>query len=378
MKICIVTSVHPALDTRIFHKEARALRQAGHEVVLIGRHKGRETIDGVEIIPLATPHNRLRRMASSVFRALRLALCQDAQVYHFHDPELIPLGLILKLVGRKVIYDAHEDVPQQLLSKDYLPALARKSLAFFFNLFEKNAARYFDCVITATQALREKFQPYNAATTVVRNFASLEYVRSARRPRDAAGAVGPFKMIFIGTIYDERGLEEAVKAVNLLPELDLRFLLYGAADRRQFLERLRGLDALGRLDVLGPISYPRIYEALAAADVGFICDYPLQRHMEGLPVKMFEYMAAGLPIIASDFPVWRGILQSSGCACLVDPLSPEQIAEAIRGLYSDPDRCFRMGERAKESVRKSYNWETESAGLLEAYDHLAGRSAHVR
>ncbi|GAH82849.1 unnamed protein product, partial [marine sediment metagenome] len=145
VKICILTSVHPPFDGRVFHKEAKALVKGGYSVALIAQHTKEETVDGVRIVPLPKPKNRFERMTKVVWKLLKLALKEKADVYHFHDPELIPVGVILKFFGKKVIYDIHENVPKQILNKDWVGNVyVRRLVAFITNIVEKLGAFLFD------------------------------------------------------------------------------------------------------------------------------------------------------------------------------------------------------------------------------------------
>ena len=147
-KVCILTSVHPPFDARIFHKEAKSLVKAGYDVTLI---------DGVKIINLQKPRNRSERMTKTVWSAYRKAVQLDADIYHFHDPELMPLATALKIIGCKVIYDIHEDLPRQILSKEWLPVVLRKPIAGFMSGLDWLAAKVFDAIVPATPKIASRF-----------------------------------------------------------------------------------------------------------------------------------------------------------------------------------------------------------------------------
>lgn len=368
VKICILTSVHPAFDARIFHKEAKTLVKGGYEVVLIGQHSAEEVVDGVKIIPLPTPKSRFERVTKIGWKLLRAALREKADVYHFHDPELIPIGLVLKFFGKKVIYDVHEDVPEQILSKDYIPKFLKKLVSGSFKIFENYSSKAFSFVITATDAIACKFLKRTSNVISVKNYISGEYAKTKAQSKISHNVL---KVIFVGGIYRERGIIEGIKAMNLLSDLPLKLVLYGSVDEKFSLE-LKSLDVTGRLDYQGIIPYTEVADRLKEADIGFICDCPLKRHMEGLPVKLFEYMAAGLPSIASNFQLWKEIVEGSHCGICVDPTSPEQMAEAMKYLYENPSERRQMGINGRKAILEKYNWEKEGRKLLNIYSRILG------
>ena len=156
-KICFLTSVHPAFDARIFYKEAKTLAKAGYSVTLIAQHSKDEIVDGVRIIALPKPRNRLFRIFGTTWRMFRLALKQTADVYHFHDPELIPVGIVLRLLGKKVIYDVHEDVPQQILCKEWIGSTwIKKCVASIVHIIEQIGVAVFTRVVAATPDIANK------------------------------------------------------------------------------------------------------------------------------------------------------------------------------------------------------------------------------
>lgn len=171
IKIAHITSVHPRIDTRIFLKECRSLAEFGYSVSLIvADGKGDESKDGVAIFDVGAPSGRLRRMLNTTRRVYGKAKSLNADIYHIHDPELIPVGLKLKRKGKKVIFDAHEDVPKQILSKPYLSKLAKVALSAVVGAYEKWACKKFDAIVTATPFIRDKFLSINDRVFDINNF----------------------------------------------------------------------------------------------------------------------------------------------------------------------------------------------------------------
>ncbi|RKY50106.1 MAG: glycosyltransferase family 1 protein [Candidatus Neomarinimicrobiota bacterium] len=367
-KICHLSTVHSAGDTRIFHKECMSLAKAGYSVYFVVTAEGNKEVNGVRIVPLPRVKNRILRISMKSGLALYKSFKVGACIYHFHDPELIPVGLILKLLGKKVIYDVHEDVPEQILSKDYLPSFLKGLLSRIFRNFEKLSVKAFDFVITATEAIKNKFVGRTDSVEAVKNYISLEYVREGFVNKSKKEVLD---LIFIGVIYRERGIIEGLKALCLFPDLPVKFVLYGPVSD-SFLSELRSIDSVGKLEYRGIIPYPEVIDKLLEADIGYLCDLPLKRHMEGLPVKLFEYMAAGLPVIASDFPIWRRIVEGYSCGVCVNPVDCRSIAMAIEYLCENPDLRKQMGLNGKKAIVEEFNWERESDKLVNIYRKLCG------
>src|SRR5262245_18062581 len=170
LKICHMTSVHSAADPRIFHKQCRSLAKAGFDVTLIGPHSNDAVLDGVRIKAIRRDTDRLTRMTRTAWRVYNAARLHDADVYHFHDPELIPFGLLLRANGKRVIYDIHEDLPKDVLSKDYLPRCSRAPISAVMNFIENLACGSFSAVVAGTHSIADRFENRNCRTVVVHNF----------------------------------------------------------------------------------------------------------------------------------------------------------------------------------------------------------------
>jgi len=208
-KVCHLTSVHSPFDTRIFYKECRTLAQAGYKIVLVVPHDKNDVVDGVRIRAVPKPKNRRERMTKTVWQIYKAAVAENADIYHFHDPELIPVGIMLKLKGKKVIYDVHEDVPKQILTKYWIPSFLRRAVSASASLFEKIGSKFFDGIVTATPTIADKF-PLDK-TAAVQNFPMLnELVTSDATPYPNR----PYNIVYVGGITALRGIREMVQAVE--------------------------------------------------------------------------------------------------------------------------------------------------------------------
>jgi len=361
-----LTTVHPTFDTRIFHKEAKTLARVGYDVTLIAQHERDEVVDGVKIIALPKPRNRLSRMFGLTWRAFHKAIRQRADIYHFHDPELIPVGLLLKLRGKRVIYDVHEDVPKQILSKEWIPRPLRRLVAGAARVAEALASWAFDGIVAATPAIAKRFPA--GKTIVVQNFPILKELVA---PESTPYQNRPAKIIYVGGITAIRGIREMVQAMSLMPEsLDARLVLVGAFSPPSLEAEVRGLPGWERVEFVGWQDRASVARLLGEARAGLVLFHPEPNHLEAQPNKLFEYMSAGLPVIASDFPLWREIVEKERCGLLVDPLDPAAIAKVIQWILEHPEEAEAMGRRGQKAVFERYNWDTEAAKLIALYRRL--------
>jgi len=367
LRVVHLTTVHPTFDTRIFHKEAKTLARAGYEVILIAQRQGNEVVEGIKIVALPKPRNRFARILGLTWQAFRLALRERADVYHFHDPELLPIGVLLKLFTRaKVIYDVHEDVPQQILTKHWIPAPLRRPLAVAFNAVEKLLAKALDAVVVATEGIAEKFARFKPI--IVHNYPDL---RMLPNPSTRRGEGEEKVLVYVGGISKLRGAIEMVRALEYLnPARDVWLDLIGKFEPPGLEQELQVLPGYRRVRFLGWMQPEDVYAHLAKADIGLVCLHPEPRFIVAWPVKLFEYMAAGLPVVASNFPLWKEIVEGNECGLTVDPLNPKEIAQAIEYLLGHPELRQKMGENGRRAVVEKYNWEKESNELLALYERL--------
>lgn len=363
-----IASSHPAFDTRIFHKECKTLVAAGYPVTLIVPHPHDEVVDGVRIRAVPLPRDGRERLFRTLGLLYRAALeeSRDA-IFHFHDAELIFHMMQLKRRGRTVIYDAHEDTPRQVMYQHWIPKPLRPVISLMMRLAEKIGGQLFDGVIAAEPGILARFPPEK--TALVHNFPRIE---------ELAGAAGrpyaerPARVAYVGSITETRGVFEMVEAVRRLPEtLGAELVLGGVFHPASLEAAVRQRPGAAHTHLLGWLDRARVAEVLGTVRAGLVTLYPTPKYLASYPTKLFEYMAAGLPVIASDFPGWRVFVEEAQCGLLVDPHDVDAIAGAIRWILEHPDEAAAMGARGREAVRTRYNWHYETQALLAFYERFA-------
>jgi glycosyltransferase involved in cell wall biosynthesis len=366
-KICHLTSVHPPFDIRIFHKECKTLGQAGYRVVLIASHDEKEEVDGVRILALPKAKSRLERMTKIQWKLYKEALKQDADIFHFHDLELLLLGLLLKLRRKKVIYDVHEDYSQALLAREWIPSWLRRVVAQMVVCGEWLAAKFFDGVVAATPHIAKRFPTIKTIT--VQNFPFLEQsTKNPIIPYEQRGKI----VAYVGVVSELRGAKEMVGAMALLPHcLNARLKIAGIFNPVGLKDEAMKLPGWNRVDFLGWLDHQDAMTMLREARMGLVLFHPAPNHTEAQPNKLFEYMSAGIPVIASDFPLWRQVVEEAQCGLLVDPLNPKAITEAIQWLLEHPTEAEEMGVRGQEAIHDHFNWDIEAGKLLILYGSVA-------
>jgi glycosyltransferase involved in cell wall biosynthesis len=366
-EICHLTSVHDPLDTRIYRKECLSLVRYGYRVCLIAPSAtGGDVQDVVQLVSLPPVNSRLARMLFQPWRVLFAAIRSRARAYHFHDPELLVVGMLLKLTGSKVIYDVHESVGADILSKSYLPTWFRRLAALAVSALERVGTRLYDGIISATPFIASSFAPVQSL--VVQNFpinGELAVSEELEVRQDLA--------LYMGSMSDIRGITEMVQAMSLLSSRDsTKLVLVGRFSDQSFENLLRGMPGWARVEYHPWQDRKSLARMMSRCRVGLILLHPAPNHYHAYPNKLFEYMSAGLPVLASDFPLWREIIEGSGCGQVVDPTKPGEIAKRIAWFIGHPLQAEEMGKKGKAAVANLYNWDREEGKLIAFYQNLIG------
>jgi glycosyltransferase involved in cell wall biosynthesis len=366
-----MTSAHPAHDTRILEKECRTLAQEGYNVWLLAPHERDEVVDGVRIVAVSPVRNRAERMTVGAWRVYRRARQLRADVYHLHDPELLPWGLLLQATGHaSVVYDAHEYVGMDVGEKEWLPRALSGPLGWIADRVEKLIARRLAGVVTVNPHMADLFRQVNRMVTVVANYPPRPEAVMPPTDRDPDG------IIYVGGMGGIRGYALVLNAMpqvrarrpsatcRILGALDRAGLPAGTADLSAETLRARGIE------FLRTVPFNEVPARIAAHAVGWLPWRLCNANLYGTPTKLLEYMAGGLPVVVSDLPMVSRIVTEANCGVVVPWDSPRAHAEALLHLLEHPDEAARLGANGRRVVMERMNWDGQREALLTFYEEL--------
>jgi len=370
IKICHISSVHLAMDTRIFYRYCRSLCKY-YDVELIACHPKREKLHDIQITPYPRYKNRVFRVLLSWLLLLPKALQAKAKLYHLHDPELIPLGLVLKLFRKKVIYDIHENIAEDIFDKDWI---RHKQLWYaLYNLFEKPALHLFH-IILAEDSYLKRYESRSKNITVIHNYCDISFFQPFRTNTELRD---PNKLFYIGILLENRGILEILEAMYLgqkqghLYELHVVAELYtqvsDAVVSLPFYEEIKD-----QVIFYGRKNLEDGYQISKMCGIGMCIIHPMSNSIESYPTKLFEYMAVGLPMIASHFPLYKTVVEGNECGYTADPKNPAEILEQIIAITNSEKRK-EMAENGQNAVENKYNWQNEESNLMKLYTHILGQ-----
>lgn len=365
VRVAHLSSAHPVGDPRIYAKECRSLYEAGYDAFMVGIGESSNPPAAPAIIGIRPSGSRLLRMTLTAAAAVRAGLRAQADVFHLHDVELIPFGLLLKLMGKRVIFDNHEFVVEDIRDKPYLSKPLRHLFAGGAALALWFADRFFDAIVVAAPAMVKTF--HNPNTVIINNYAEWDVRGDHHVPfADRKSAVA-----YIGGIDEKRGIREIVDAMEIVASrMDVELILAGQFCPPELCEDMQKRPGWRHVDYRGVVRRSEVIAMLNEALAGLVIFHNTGNHRNASPNKLFEYMVAGLPVIMPDFPSWVERFGVTGACLPVDPLNPSAIAERICWLLQHRPEAEAMGRRGRESAQTCFHWNQEKEKLIALYEKI--------
>ncbi|MDR1006065.1 MAG: glycosyltransferase family 4 protein [Bacteroidales bacterium] len=365
--ICHLTSVHSRFDSRIFYKECVSLAQYYYKVSLVvADGKGNQLANGISITDIGVCSSRIKRLFSLSAEIYKAALDINADIYHFHDPELLIIGLKLRKKGYKVVFDSHENFPLLARQRDYVPKMLKEPLYCLTTLLEKYITRRLSGVISATDDIRAKFNGYGVKhTQTIKNYPII----SVSQDETLEHTNSVWAACYAGGLTQIRGIEEIVLACD---RAKVPLILAGSFDSEAFFDKLKSLSAWKNVEYLSVVPHSQIVTAVyQKAAIGLVVLHAAPNHIRSIPIKMLEYMANGLAVVASDaIEFCVEVIENEKCGIVVKPDDVEAISRAVKYLFDNPQTAKEMGENGKKAVANRYNWHTQEVLLADFYETI--------
>ncbi len=360
IRVCHVTSVHPYTDGRILRKECKSLTKK-YEVCLIAPNTEDKVLDGVQIYGVQLPTSRLKRMRSlgAVFRKMMEV---DADVYHFHDPELIPVGVKAKKLGKKVIFDSHEDVPISISEKEWIPHFLRKPISSIYRHYEERKLRQFDALVSVTPSIVDRLKKCNPNTYQITNFPVVKAFKDDRQWQNY--------VCFTGGISAQWMHENLIKGIE---GLEVKYVLAGIVEDG-YMNKLQELPGWSNVDFRGLVTPAEVADIQKGSFAGialndYVANVGFKLGSLG-NTKLFEYMMAGIPVICTDFILWKEIIDNYQCGICVNPRDVNAVRQAVVYLRQHLMEAKQMGNNGRRAVEELYNWDSQERVLFEMYQAL--------
>jgi glycosyltransferase involved in cell wall biosynthesis len=377
MKVCHVISGYHRNDARVFARQCLSLKRAGYDVsILTNDGDPDEVLEGIPVIACRIRWPRWRVLLAAKRQFMPEAVRLDADVYQLHSPELLPMSQPLMKLGKRVVYDAHEDLPRHILEKDWLPSPLRRPLAYAAEYYLRHTFDRIDEIVTPHNHVVEHLQKTVGKGTLVANFPLIQDLRDVTAEQFAAR---PAAVCYSGTVYLHSNQEATLDALSGMPGVRYRVAGYiGEAHREALLKR----PGAAQLEFMGRLSQVELRQLYTSCIAGLaIIDYKLnQGYKRGSYAvnKLFEYMEAGLPVICTDYTLWRDIVERYECGICVRPGNVGDIRDAIEYIVSDRNRAFRMGQNGRRAVLEEFNWASEERKYLDVFARLDRSKNAVR
>jgi glycosyltransferase involved in cell wall biosynthesis len=376
LNVCHVSFLHDRYDVRIFEKQCASLSEYFEKLSVYyicfdaSPDCYRSRVNIVSLGSLSAFPRPLRGIVASI-KLLPFLILKQFRLIHVHDPELaVLLFPFLRISGAKLVYDAHEDLRLQTNSKPWIPIYFRKLFYLIACLFDWLLSHLSNEIIAATAHIAHRYP--SSKTSVVSNYPVLTKLHI--KPPDVSHlALNPAQdryVIYAGGITHARCLNQMIELGRLISDKGVKLLLCGPIYSMDVRDIVNEAVSLGSVVYAGVLSRSDLNYLTTKAIAGLVLFDYHPNHLASLPNKMFEYMALSLPVICSDFPLWRSLIEDSGSGFCTNPFLVSNVAEKIQTLSMNRQLARQLGKNGHEAVKRWYNWQSEAITLFNLYTRL--------
>lgn len=364
MKVCVVTTTHPAEDNRIYLREIESLLLR-YEIIYVTTNNLKDKKDNLTVISQGEYQKGLFKRLKRSYQAYQQAKKSGADVIHFHEFDFLFWGFWLQAVNKKkVIYDVHEDYPALARSREYIPVFLKGFLAFVIKVSEALFTRRFSGIIVVTEELKNRMQKYNRNTTVIANYPATRFFKSYEEKNYQD--IKKIKIAHLGNLYLARGAEVIAEGIGELNNTTLTVI--GEIAPNALKEEILS-SYPGKITVTGHKNYQEALQIASQCDLGIIGYLPLDNQNYSSPNKLFEYMGLALPIFASDLPVFKDIITKTGAGITYESQNPKDLKAKLKSLTADSSKMTDYSKKSKEAFNE-YNWSNEERKLMSFYENI--------
>lgn len=370
-RVCHISTVHIQTDVRIFVRECGSLAAAGYEVHLVIDAPEEKVINGIHVHPIPRFRSRIARMVVAPWLALRAALQTKSHIYHYHDPELIWLGFVLRWVLQKnVVFDIHESVYRQVSSKKYLPGPLGPLAGTAYRLLERLLTFGQTKIVANAGSVGDYTNP-----VLVQNYPRPFEIESAstRFEQDAVPL-----LVYVGAVHELRGSMQYLELARRLAESGRKFEMQiigrtGTIDlESRMRQKIKQYGLEDCVTIAGRQDWQVAMQTISEATIGLCLLRPVPNYTTCLATKIIEYMMLGTPVLASDFDCWRPYVEGERVGRMVDPLNVDAIYQTCIEMLDDVEELKAMSQRGPVAVREKYTWDQEFQKLDECYQKILG------
>jgi glycosyltransferase involved in cell wall biosynthesis len=372
-KVFIFSSAHFWNDGRVFYRESKSLaKKYKVELHAVADFNFRE-VDGINVygLPLwSKPSDRF----STIFILIKRILKSNTDVFHFHDPELLAIVPLIKIIKQKpIIFDVHEHFSSLIYEKEYIPIILRPLFSKLYSIFERLIFPFLDFVIYTTDFIGVRYKKYFGEKAFkVSNLPSISLFKNDPPKYSERSNIA----IYMGYMTFVRGIKEIINAFKIVnekfPEFELHIVgrFFSEEFQKEIYNIISELKMESVIKIKNGYKYEKMNKILYHCKIAYITYLTFPNNIACLPNKLFEYMGAGLAIVASDFDNYREIVVKNNCGVVVKPEDTLEIANATLKYIENEQFATKMSNNARRNFLSKFNWESEEKSFLEFYQKI--------